>query len=136
MTKILEKTPVESWTFLVQSMQNAVENTHDELGKLRLPTKNCKASLKMDFVNASVEDCESALELNRVHKGPWTFPILFSAEVQLVLAFVKKNYFAKDLDFREISMGMSSDWKIAVQEGSTMVRIGSTIFGKRNYNVQ
>lgn len=50
--------------------------------------------------------------------------------------FVKKNYFAKDLDFREISMGMSSDWKIAIQEGSTMVRIGSTIFGKRNYNVQ
>jgi uncharacterized pyridoxal phosphate-containing UPF0001 family protein len=27
------------------------------------------------------------------------------------------------LDFREISMGMSSDWKIAIQEGSTMVRI-------------
>ncbi|MBR5983205.1 MAG: YggS family pyridoxal phosphate-dependent enzyme [Bacteroidales bacterium] len=49
--------------------------------------------------------------------------------------FVKKNYFAKDLDFREISMGMSSDWKIAIQEGSTMVRIGSTIFGKRNYGV-
>ena len=53
-----------------------------------------------------------------------------------IFDFVKKNYFAKDLDFREISMGMSSDWKIAIQEGSTMVRIGSTIFGKRNYNVQ
>ena len=49
--------------------------------------------------------------------------------------FVKKNYFSKDLDFREISMGMSSDWKIAIQEGSTMVRIGSTIFGKRIYSV-
>ena len=49
--------------------------------------------------------------------------------------FVKKKYFAKDLDFREISMGMSSDWKIAIQEGSTMVRIGSTIFGKRIYAV-
>jgi hypothetical protein len=32
-------------------------------------------------------------------------------------------------------MGMSSDWKIAIQEGSTMVRIGSTIFGKRIYAV-
>jgi len=53
-----------------------------------------------------------------------------------IFDFVKKNYFAKDLDFREISMGMSSDWKIAIQEGSTMVRIGSTIFGKRNYNVK
>jgi len=35
--------------------------------------------------------------------------------------------------FKEISMGMSSDYKIAVEEGSTMIRIGSKIFGERNY---
>lgn len=35
---------------------------------------------------------------------------------------------------REISMGMSGDYKIAVECGSTMVRIGSSIFGERNYN--
>lgn len=34
-------------------------------------------------------------------------------------------------DFGEISMGMSGDWKIAIEEGSTMVRIGSSIFGSR-----
>lgn len=33
--------------------------------------------------------------------------------------------------FKELSMGMSSDYKIAVEEGSTMVRIGSSIFGSR-----
>jgi PLP dependent protein len=33
-----------------------------------------------------------------------------------------------------LSMGMSSDYKIALQEGSTMVRIGSLLFGERNYN--
>ena len=33
---------------------------------------------------------------------------------------------------QEISMGMSGDWPLAVEEGSTMVRIGSTIFGARN----
>ncbi|CAZ98888.1 YggS family pyridoxal phosphate-dependent enzyme [Zobellia galactanivorans] len=32
-----------------------------------------------------------------------------------------------------LSMGMSGDYKIAIEEGSTMVRIGSSIFGKRNY---
>ncbi|MEG2759292.1 MAG: alanine racemase, partial [Rikenellaceae bacterium] len=32
-----------------------------------------------------------------------------------------------------ISMGMSGDYEIAVEEGATMVRIGSSIFGKRNY---
>jgi pyridoxal phosphate enzyme (YggS family) len=33
-----------------------------------------------------------------------------------------------------LSMGMSSDYKIAIEEGSTMIRIGSSIFGERNYN--
>jgi len=34
--------------------------------------------------------------------------------------------------FKELSMGMSSDWKIAVEEGSTLIRVGSSIFGSRN----
>ncbi len=45
---------------------------------------------------------------------------------------LKNKYFAKNDSFREISMGMSEDYKIALEEGSTMVRIGSIIFGKRN----
>jgi len=34
-----------------------------------------------------------------------------------------------------LSMGMSGDYEVAIEEGSTMVRIGSSIFGHRNYNV-
>jgi pyridoxal phosphate enzyme (YggS family) len=45
---------------------------------------------------------------------------------------VKKEYFLKDDSFKEISMGMSSDYLIAIEEGSTMVRVGSNIFGQRN----
>ena len=46
---------------------------------------------------------------------------------------VKEQYFA-DVDyFRERSWGMSHDYKIAIEEGSTMVRIGTTIFGPRVY---
>jgi len=37
-------------------------------------------------------------------------------------------------DLKELSMGMSGDYEIAVDCGSTMVRIGSSIFGERNYN--
>jgi uncharacterized pyridoxal phosphate-containing UPF0001 family protein len=37
---------------------------------------------------------------------------------------------------KELSMGMSSDYQLAVAEGSTLVRIGSTIFGERNYPAQ
>ena len=38
-----------------------------------------------------------------------------------------------DASVDTLSMGMTNDWKIAVEEGSTMVRIGSFIFGERNY---
>lgn len=46
---------------------------------------------------------------------------------------LKSIYFTKNESFREISMGMSGDYLIAIEEGSTMVRIGSTIFGERDY---
>lgn len=39
-----------------------------------------------------------------------------------------------NIQFSILSMGMSSDYKIALEEGSTMVRIGSLLFGQRNYN--
>lgn len=38
-----------------------------------------------------------------------------------------------NIDIRELSMGMSSDYIIAIEEGATMVRIGSSIFGDRKY---
>jgi len=40
----------------------------------------------------------------------------------------------KSLKFQTLSMGMSSDYKIAMEEGSNMVRIGSLLFGERNYS--
>ncbi|HOO83209.1 MAG TPA: YggS family pyridoxal phosphate-dependent enzyme [Prolixibacteraceae bacterium] len=46
---------------------------------------------------------------------------------------LKDRYFADNEYFKEISMGMSDDYLIAVEQGSTMVRIGSTIFGHREY---
>ncbi|MCR4742060.1 MAG: YggS family pyridoxal phosphate-dependent enzyme [Treponema sp.] len=45
---------------------------------------------------------------------------------------MQKNYSHLKLD--ELSMGMSGDYKIAIEEGSTIVRIGTAIFGERNYN--
>lgn len=38
-----------------------------------------------------------------------------------------------NLELKELSMGMSNDYEIAIQEGSTIVRIGTAIFGERNY---
>ena len=48
---------------------------------------------------------------------------------------LKEGYFKDKDSFSEISMGMSDDYPIAIEEGATMVRVGSKIFGARNYNV-
>ena len=45
---------------------------------------------------------------------------------------LKEKYFSGNAHFTEISMGMSGDFRAAVEVGSTMVRIGSLIFGERN----
>lgn len=49
---------------------------------------------------------------------------------------LKSKYFADRPEFKEVSMGMSHDWQIAVEEGSTLIRLGSTIFGARAYGVK
>ena len=46
---------------------------------------------------------------------------------------VKKKSIPHFVDLKELSMGMSGDYQIAQEEGSTLVRIGSAIFGSRNY---
>lgn len=52
-------------------------------------------------------------------------------ELKVLFDGVKVSFFRKADFFKEISMGMSADYKLAIAEGSTMVRIGSNIFGKR-----
>ncbi|MFP4469932.1 MAG: YggS family pyridoxal phosphate-dependent enzyme [Bacteroidales bacterium] len=53
--------------------------------------------------------------------------------LKMIFEQIKQNYFPDDPAFKEISMGMSGDYRIAIEEGSTIVRVGSLIFGERNY---
>ena len=46
---------------------------------------------------------------------------------------LKQQFFPTDPTFKEISMGMSSDYALAIAAGSTYIRVGSAIFGHRNY---
>jgi len=45
---------------------------------------------------------------------------------------LKRTYLKEENRFNELSMGMTNDYRIAIEEGSTMVRIGTAIFGERN----
>lgn len=52
-------------------------------------------------------------------------------ELKMLFDGIKLTYFRKEDSFDILSMGMSSDYKIAIEQGGNMVRLGSTIFGKR-----
>lgn len=52
-------------------------------------------------------------------------------ELNMFFKGLKDTFFRKDPAFKEISMGMSGDYKLAIEKGSTMIRLGSTIFGNR-----
>lgn len=51
-----------------------------------------------------------------------------------IFDIVKEKYFNNNVNFKHLSMGMSNDYMIAIEEGSTIVRIGTLIFGERKYN--
>jgi len=61
---------------------------------------------------------------------------LISREFQFLKScflFLKSAFFSDNERFKEISMGMSGDYLTAIREGSTMIRVGTMVFGERNY---
>ncbi|QEC53474.1 hypothetical protein EDD80_103231 [Anseongella ginsenosidimutans] len=52
-------------------------------------------------------------------------------ELATLFKGIKQSFFRKSPHFKELSMGMTQDYKLAIEQGSTMVRIGSAIFGGR-----
>lgn len=54
--------------------------------------------------------------------------------VRTLFQEIKNDFFPTEETFKELSMGMSGDYEIAQQHGSTMVRVGTMIFGERNYS--
>ena len=102
--------------------------TVSELFKSALEFIYFKKNLKYDFVKiaglmgmATYSSDETKIR-NEFRKLRQVFDIL------------KGTVFAENPDFCQLSMGMSNDYKIAISEGSTIIRIGSLIFGERNYN--
>jgi pyridoxal phosphate enzyme (YggS family) len=64
----------------------------------------------------------------------------FTDDIQLIrksfsgLRILKEKLNGRGFSLTELSMGMTNDYEIAIEEGSTMLRIGTAIFGERNYN--
>ncbi len=82
----------------------------------RTPLKHVRIVGVMGMATYTDDEAVVATEFRRLHD---TFTVL------------KDRYFAEDPSFSEISMGMSGDYTIALAQGSTLVRVGSLLFGER-----
>lgn len=124
----------------------------DKQAKKYERTINCLIQIKIAEEDSkfglSANDAKALITSSEVHKlsninivGLMGMATFTDDEVQLKSEFNKlKNAFDsfKDLqtnnsDLKTISMGMSGDYNIAISCGSTMIRVGSNIFGERNY---
>ena len=56
------------------------------------------------------------------------------SEIKKLFDYIKLQYYKNIDDFSEISMGMSGDYNLAIKNGSTIIRLGSIIFGERDYS--
>ena len=89
----------------------------------------------------SVENCANGIYPHIVPKGLMTMAP-FTQDEKLIRASFSELRNLEDelnkrfpsLEINELSMGMSGDYKIAIEEGSTLVRIGTALFGERDYS--
>lgn len=110
--------------------------------QFHIAEEETKFGLSMDEAREMIDSAEFKLLENVRISGVMGMATFTDDEAQIRKEFatlkkyfdqLKLDYFSENSDFKEISMGMSGDYLIAIEEGSTMVRVGSTIFGERQY---
>ena len=108
--------------------------------QFHIATEETKSGLDLDEAHALLKSQEYKAMQNIRIKGAMGMATytddetIVRSEFKMLRSYFAKlrsSYFADDATFCEISMGMSGDYLIAIEEGSTIVRIGSLIFGER-----
>lgn len=135
---------IDSWRLLKEVNKRAKneERTIDCLLQIHIAKEESKFGLDEDEVSEILfsEEFENLQNIRIV--GLMGMATLTDNEDQIRREFkglkelfdkIKEDKFPMEDSFKELSMGMSNDYHIAIEEGSTMVRIGSEIFGARNY---
>jgi hypothetical protein len=101
-------------------------------------------------VNVAGEDTKSGFELSEIHraaeeigkldkleiKGLMTIAPLTDNPEEVRPVFRKLRELRNDLKLEHLSMGMTDDFEVAIEEGATIVRIGRAIFGERSISCE
>jgi len=104
----------------------------DCLLQVHIAKEEHKFGIVPSEVSEFIENSEKYKNVNII--GLMGMATFTSDKVQIESEFTELNTLFSNFDkLKVLSMGMSGDYKIAIESGSTMVRVGSTIFGNRNY---
>ena len=99
-----------------------------------------KSGIFLEDLEELIEACESCSNvkvkglMTVIPKGNDESCREYFKEMKTTFDNLKERKF-KNIEMKYLSMGMTGDYKIAIEQGSNMVRIGEGIFGKRNYNL-
>ena len=124
----------------IEKRASAINKSQDCLIQLNVAEEEQKSGLYLDDLDSFIEEIEK-YEYVKV-KGLMSIAPFAEDPEEIRWVFRKmreiydkiKNTEYKNIEMKYLSMGMSHDYKVALEEGSNMVRVGSFIFGKRNYN--
>ena len=110
-----------------------IANEQAKIGKnikifiqINIGKEDQKSGIDIENLNSFYTKCKNEFNLNVV--GLMCLPPLNSSGDDY---FIRMKQLANDLNLKELSMGMSNDFEIAVDCGSTYIRVGSKIFGTR-----
>ncbi|SHE85380.1 YggS family pyridoxal phosphate-dependent enzyme [Dysgonomonas macrotermitis] len=135
---------VDSWKILTEINKHAqaVNRTIRCLLEIKIAQEDTKYGFSYDECREMLDNQNwSALQYIQI-AGVMGMATLTDDEIQIRNEFktlnsfyeeLKDSYFSECSQFCEISMGMSHDYKIAIEEGATIVRVGTSIFGEREY---
>ncbi len=134
---------IDSLKLLTEVNKQALKNKRiiDCLLQFHIATEESKFGLSLEEVDKILTSNEFSSLKNIRIVGVMGMASFINSEEQVRNEFtslkhifiqLKNSFFIQSENFKTISMGMSGDYKLAIEEGSTMVRVGSAIFGIRN----
>lgn len=123
----------------IERQYKASDITAQALIQINIGKEESKTGVYLENLEELLEACEGCNHLKIkglmaiIPQGSEERCRDYFKQMKNIFNEIKKRKF-NNIAMEVLSMGMTSDYEIAVEEGSNMVRIGSGIFGKRNYN--
>ncbi len=117
--------------------ENLIANTLIQINIGREESKSGLLLEDLEELIVKVEGCNHVKVkgiMVIIPKGDEESNRYYFKETNKIFLELQKRKF-KNINMKILSMGMTHDYKIAIEEGSNMVRIGTGIFGERNYNI-